>query len=338
MSNTYVILKNNYNIYNLKAHELLTIYFKEHYIILYLNYEEIVNFLNINNLENNKIIFYVDNKMDLYEINVMNYIKSNNNIKSTIYFILFDWWKINFGGHENQNNFISNIFYANNYKVITFAYDVNQLNNFYNKDFNLYKNNILHINLWSSYNNSFSNFNNNPIKKILVSGQIYEIHYPERTQMLSLNNIEHYTYNMNDINNNIINNNNNINNNNINNYNTVLNNYIASFTSSVYIYNETEQKMVNTNMILLKTFEILASGSLLLMPISEDIYLRKIGIINKENCILLDFNKDLNEQISFILDVDNINYIDNIRYNGYLHAKNNLNSRNKFIEFQNILI
>ena len=144
--------------------------------------------------------------------------------------------------------------------------------------------------------------------------------------MLSLNNIEHYTYNMNDINNNN------------NNYNMVLNNYIASFTSSVYIYNETEQKMVNTNMILLKTFEILASGSLLLMPISEDIYLRKIGIIDKENCILLDFNKDLNEQISFILDVNNINYINNIRYNGYLHAKNNLNSHNKFIEFQNIII
>ena len=326
MSNIYVILKKNYNIYNLKSHDLLNIYFKENYIILYFNYEEVIDFLNINNLENNKIIFFTDNRMDLYEINLLNYIK-NNNIKSTIYFILFDWWKINFEGHENQNNFMSNIFYANNYKVITFAYDVNQLNNFYNKDFNLYKNNILHINLWSCYHTSFSDFNNNPIKKILVSGQIYEIHYPERTKMLSLNNIEHYTYNTNDVNNNIN-----------NNYNKVLNSYIASFTSSVYIYNETNQKMVNTNMILLKTFEILASGSLLLMPISEDIYLRKIGIIDKENCILLDFNKDLNEQITFILNIDNINYINNIRYNGYQYAKNNLNSYNKFIEFQNIVI
>lgn len=264
--------------------------------------------------------------MDLFEINLMNYIKNNINIKYTIYFILFDWWIINFPGHENQNNFISNIFKATNYKVITFAYNLNQLNNFYNKDFNPYKNNILHINLWSSYNNSFSDFNNNPIKKILLSGEIGEKHYPERKLMLSLNNIEHYTYNMNDVNNTN------------NNYNKVLNSYIACFTSSVYIYNETEQKMVNTNMILLKTFEILASGSLLLMPISEDIYLQKIGIINKENCILLDFNKDLNEQISFILDIENLNYINNIRYNGYLHAKKKLNSHNKFIEFQNLLV
>lgn len=325
MSNTYVILKNNYIIYNSKVHDLLNTYFKENYIILYLNYEETINFLNVNNLENNKIIFYVDNKVDLYEINVMNYIKNHNNIKSTICFITSDWWKINFPGHDHQNNFISNIFCANNYKVITCANDINQLNYFYNKDFNIYKSNILHINLGSSYNNPFSNFNNNPIKKILVSGQINEIHYPERTQMLSLNNIQHYTYNANDVNS-------------LNyNYNKVLNSYIACFTSSVYIYNETEQKIINTNLILLKTFEILASGSLLLMPICEDIYLRKIGIVDKENCILLDFNKDLNEQISFILHEDNINYIDNIRYNGYLHAKNNLNSHNKFIEFQNAL-
>lgn len=141
--------------------------------------------------------------------------------------------------------------------------------------------------------------------------------------MLSLNNIEHYYYNNNDINS--------IN----NNYNKILNNYIACFTSSVYIYNKTEKKVSNTNMILLKTFEILASGSLLLMPLSEEKYLEKIGIINNKNCILLDFNKDLNEQINFIL--DNLEYINNIRYNGYLFGKNELNSDNKFIEFDKLI-
>ena len=63
MSNTYVILKNDYNIYNLKAHDILNVYFKQNYIILYLNYEETINFLNVNNLEKNKIIFNVDNKV-----------------------------------------------------------------------------------------------------------------------------------------------------------------------------------------------------------------------------------------------------------------------------------
>ena len=83
-------------------------------------------------------------------------------------------------------------------------------------------------------------------------------------------------------------------------------------------------------MILLKTFEILASGSLLIMPLSEEKFLAEIGIINQENCILIDFDKDLNEQIISILDINNRDYINNIRYKGYVHAKNNLNTEIKF--------
>jgi hypothetical protein len=95
--------------------------------------------------------------------------------------------------------------------------------------------------------------------------------------------------------------------------------------------------MVNTNMILLKTFEILASGSLLLMPLTEEKYLSEIGLINKVNCILLDFEKDLNEQINDILNINNRDYVNNIRYNGYIHAKNNLNTENKFNNLKYLL-
>jgi hypothetical protein len=327
MSETYIIIKENYIMNNLKSNDLLNIYFKQEYKILYLNYEKVIEFILSNNNNNINIIFYTYNIIDSYEINIMNYVK-NNIMLCKIYFILIDWWRIPPpGNYDLQHYFVSNIFYAINYKVITFIYDIYQLNSYYNKDFNFFKNNIIHINLWSCYNLAFTDFNNNPINKVLISGRTSEICYPERAKLLlqNNNNIEYYEYNMNDIDS--------IN----NNYNKVLNNYIAAFTSSVYIFNETLQQYTNTNMVLLKTFEILASGSLLLVPITEDLYLQKFGIINKENCLLLDFNKDLNEQINNILNINNLSYINNIRYNGYLHAKNNLNSYNKFMEFKNII-
>ena len=318
--NTYIILKKNINLYNLKAHSILNKYFLLNYNIINLDECETIEFI-INNNTNIKIILYFDNQIDNYHINVMNFIK-NNIIKPSIYIIVFDWWKINFPGHDAQNYVISNIFKAINYKVITFAYNIEQLNDFYNIDFSQYKDNIIHINLWSAYDLAFIEFNNNPIEKVLISGQIYEIHYPERSKMLLMNNIESYNYNKFDIDSQN------------NNYNKILNNYLCCFTSSVYIYNNTQNKMVNTNMILLKTFEILASGSLLIMPLTEEIYIGKIGLINNENCILLDFNNDVTEQLNNILDINNRTHINNIRYNGYLHAKNNLNTENKFNELK----
>jgi hypothetical protein len=90
-------------------------------------------------------------------------------------------------------------------------------------------------------------------------------------------------------------------------------------------------------MVLLKTFEILGAGALLIAPISEELYLQKFGIINGLNCILFDFNINLNDQINNILNPNNIEHINNMRYNGYIHARNSLNSYNKFIEFKNII-
>jgi hypothetical protein len=70
------------------------------------------------------------------------------------------------------------------------------------------------------------------------------------------------------------------------------------------------------------------------MPLNEEIYLEKIGIKNGYNCILLDFDKCLNEQISLILDINNRTNINKIRHNGYLHVKNNLTTDKKFNEFK----
>ena len=126
-------------------------------------------------------------------------------------------------------------------------------------------------------------------------------------------NVEHYQYNYGDLNN-------------INNYNLKLNEYIACFSSSVY---------TNLNVILLKTYEILAAGSLLVMPITEEIYLQKIGLYNMQNCYLIDFTKDIQQQINNIF--AKINTTNKIRLNGYYYAKSNFTSFNKFIEINKII-
>jgi len=322
-NNVYVIFnKNNSSIVNSKAKDLLTIYFKKYYKIFYMDFDEVIDFINNNNNSNIKIIFNINNDFkDYFEINLMKYIK-NNTIYCNIYFITEDFWPVS----NLQSIFILDIFNAYNYKVLTYA-TVEQLNSFHNKNYNNYKNNIININLWASYKLAFIEFNNNPINKILISGNIAEQHYPERYLMKSVNDTIIYQYNNNDNDNKILNN---------NNYNKILNNYICCFTSSVYIFNKTENKYKNTHCVLLKTFEILASGSLLLMPISEEKYLEKFNIINGVNCLLIDFEKNLNDQVQLIINQKK-DYIDKIRYNGYLHSINNLNSYNKFLEFKKII-
>ena len=323
MGDIYVIIKKDCIIRNQKCRELLNIYFKNEYIVIYLSYDETIKFLCDHNKENTKIIFYTFNSIDDYDFKVINFIQKSD-ILSNIFFILEDWWKIA-GSHQViQNSLMDIIYNAINYKVIAAIQNIEQLNSYYDKDYSVYTKNILPFNFWSSYNSSLMDFNENPIKKVFLSGHT-DINYPERVIMRDINNVFYYTYNMNDIN--TLN----------NNYNKELNKYIACFTSSVHIYNETEKKFKNTNIILLKTFEILASGSLLLMPLSEEIYLEKIGIKNGYNCILLDFENCLNEQINNILNINNRTNIDTIRHNGYLHAKNNLTTDKKFNEFNLLL-
>ena len=323
MGDTYVIIKKDCIIRNQKCRELLNVYFKNEYSVIYLSYDETIKFLCDHNKENTKIIFYTFNSIDEYDLKVINFIQKSD-ILSNIFFILEDWWKIA-GSHQVIQNSVMDIIYnAINYKVIAAFQNIEQLNSYYDKDYSLYIKNILPFNFWSSYNSSFIDFNENTIEKVFLSGHT-DINYPERAIMRNINNVFYYTYNMSDIDS--------FN----NNYNKELNKYLVSFTSSVHIYNESEKKMKNTNCILLKTFEILASGSLLLMPLTEEIYLQKIGIKNGYNCILLDFDKCLNEQINNILDTNNRININKIRYNGYLHAKNNLTTDKKFSEF-NLLI
>ena len=61
----------------------------------------------------------------------------------------------------------------------------------------------------------------------------------------------------------------------------------------------------------MKTFEILATGSLLVMPKKEEEYLKKYGLIHNENCYLIDFSKNIIEQINYIFNnIDNYNIVE----------------------------
>ena len=72
------------------------------------------------------------------------------------------------------------------------------------------------------------------------------------------------------------------------------------------------------------------------MPLSDEIYLKeKLGIINKTHCMLIDMNKNIQEQIDAILNNPNIHLI---RKCGQDYAKQYLNSENKFKELLEILL
>ena len=112
-------------------------------------------------------------------------------------------------------------------------------------------------------------------------------------------------------------------------YNKRLNSYFACFSSSVYFWNK------NTHIILLKTFEILGSGSLLVMPMKEKKYILNIGLKHMHNCYLIDFSKNLDNQINYIF--SNIDLFNRIRKNGRLHAIKHLNENKMINEIKHII-
>jgi hypothetical protein len=224
---------------------------------------------------------------------------------------------------------IENIqFKAKNYKVIASGsnLDINSLNKLHDQNYNNFKHNIIFKQLLYCYDGSFINFNNSPKNKLLLSGAIAR-QYVEREILLKLllskkNN--YLDWRKRDIGDKDIRSNKFI-------YNKVLNSYFACFTSSIYIPTLIRGKNKfsltgrhNSHTFLLKMYEILASGSLLVMPKKEEEYIKKIGLINNENCYLIDFNKNLNQEINYIF--NNIDFFNKIRKNGQEYARKNFNS------------
>ena len=328
-NNTYVILPPNYIPLNEKSQDLITYYFKIYYNIIYLDNNGIKDFINKNNNENIKIIFYfnddknTDPKIYNFYLEIINFIQNKNDIKSKIFIFTFDFWIRSPGCYRQL---ICKTFNPKNYKVITFAYNLQHLKIFLNIE-DKYSSNIIYNNYWAAYKESYQPFNNNPVKKIFLSGVISN-NYIERQILKNLNSdyIYEYKYNSKDVRNKN------------NNYNKELNKYIACFSSSVYVKN-IHNKIENTHAILLKIFEILASGSLLIMPLIEEKYLNNIGIYHKKNCYLINTNNPevLINNIEYIVNSKNTNEINIIRKQGQNDVINIYNYKNKFIELNNII-
>jgi len=319
MSDIYVISCKGFEDFNEKSNDLMR-YLKENYKYLELTLDETKHFLRNNNNENITVIFHSHTEYN-FKFYVLRFINLNN-FKSNIIFTTFDFWHFD-ASPAKKKYYLRESFICNKHKIITFA-DVKQLEYFRKINCNNTKKNIFTLNLWSVYDKAKCEFNKNPINKILLTGRINK-HYPERYYLRIYKHIQVYGYNDNDIKKNT------------NNFNLELNKYLCCFTSSVHFRSQTSKKSENTHILLLKVFEILGSGSLLLYPKKEEQYIKKFGLFHKDNCWLLDFNGDIQKQLNYIVDEKNRKEIDEIRYRGWRHGIEKLNSYNKFLEFDNIV-
>jgi hypothetical protein len=174
---------------------------------------------------------------------------------------------------------------------------------------------------YSAVNEFYSNidYNNEPINKIFVSGNVNK-NYPLRnfiktnekmTDFIEILDHPGYQNNTHDI---------------INeNYYNTLNKYICCFTdASSFKY------------ILLKVFEICSVGSLLLVEDSISVELNKLGFYDNINCIMCNMN-NLEYKIKWILDINNKDFINNIRKNGMKLVRTYHNTQEKSIEFNNLI-
>jgi len=106
----------------------------------------------------------------------------------------------------------------------------------------------------------------------------------------------------------------------------VLNSYLCCITDCLTL-----------NYVVSKYFEIPASGSLLLAKIPEGDSLESLGFIDMVNFISVTENNFL-ERIEFVLDNNNSELIDNIRYNGYLLVRNNHSLLKRIDQINSLLI
>lgn len=327
--NIICVIKENANFYNPKSFELFDYYFNNNYKMVNKNIDNIINFIDEKNKPNNVIIFIHDTHTDQFDLNVVVYIQNNKNINSQIYIIMQDWWAGKRLSVIKNSHFRKVILKANNYKIIAIVDNAEMLADFNDENCLEFKNNIICYNYWGIYKSAIMEFNNNPIKKILISGCLARKNYPEREYMTRLNNkyICIYNYNSNDVSSCNMSD---------NNYSKELNKYLCCFSSSVHVLNMKQGKVQNTHIILLKTFEILASGSLLLVFDYEKPYLRKLGLIAGEHYLTLNFESNLNKQINILLDDKNIQSINKIRYDGYNYAINNLTNETRFKELNEL--
>lgn len=215
-----------------------------------------------------------------------------------------DWW---IRGPILHTNMINIIFKPpSNINVLTFSSE-KVISKFHNVSYSSYKNNIHKLLHHTASEKNIQKYNKNPKNQISVFGNYNNDYYPLRNKILVDNpNVIKYGKLSMDI------------------FLATINDSFACFTTSVNPFNFSTNKNESSNCILLKVFEILAGGSLLLYPKDEEQYLNEIGLYDKQNCWLIDMNKNIPEQCSYITDPNNRDELEKIRFAGYNHAITNL--------------
>jgi len=323
MNNKYFYIKSD-NGFNDKTNPVLNNYIST-FTPIHIDEKNVDEMLDKHNKHNNILVLYSHNNKSILKSQIINYLNNTKNVKFKFYLFTFDFW----GACVDKIHF-----HPKNFKNICFANNIDELINFINPYVKNYKNNFIFKNHWCCYNECFLEFNHNPIYNLLISGNTSTT-YTERHFLTTFDNEKLYVRprSTNDIKSTKFI------------YNKCLNSYFACFSSSIYFvkggYKPNRKlaaiggKLVNTHAILLKTFEILGSGSLLVMPLKEEKYIGEIGLVNMKNCYLMDFSKDLNPQINYIF--DNIELFNKIRKEGHVHAKNNLNEQKMIEEIKQII-
>ncbi len=286
-------------------------YFKKYYYVLYNFFiNKNAQIYTINNIpleiDSNETVIICDiflypsysecNNLHTFLYNYKNNIDNKYNFK--LFCICGDMWgHPELPGWKFLNEVLYNLLSATNYSLINVSPNAINISKLWDNSLDQYLYNYKYFQFNFYYDGIEIEFNNNPINKILLSGEIHNIHYPERVKLLQLNN-ENVLLKPNDRNIS-------------SNYVSALNNYICCFASNVYKYTPN----INAKIILLKYLEILSSGSLLLCDDSTTEELASIGIIHNHNCYITNMN-NITDAINYIVNPDNREEIDRIRFNG----------------------
>lgn len=258
--------------FNKKSHVLPYQYFckdAETYGIK--NYHLIKEVLCANQNDENVCILFYGQSLYAFELftKIIKYMdKKFEHMKSKIIFFVFDFWYF-WDESIHVQYTLTAIKGKHNYTILT-AEDLEQIEYHHDMDFKPYEDKIIFAKIWCAYDSAFIDFNWNPIEKIGLGGEFDLDCYPERSFVSKHKEfVERIKYNRKSVrevkHGNWVDN---------NDFNKTLNQYLCCFTSSIRGKAKNENKYVSVHAVLLKVYEILAAGSLLLYPESEKEYLQ----------------------------------------------------------------
>ena len=275
----------------------------------------IVNFLHTHQHEKMCIVFYgyaLKSNVSITEAHHILATLQKLETKCKIVFVLNDFWD-HFPKHSCL---LRKLLTQRTHVSICCAQNLAQLSVLHNMHFPL-DTLVRFQNFWSCY--EFVPFNNNPQNHVCVSGALHPQYYPERVQVRAMKGVVQLPYLKRKT----------------DHYCQRLNNFLCCFASSVTVKIRSTNRWENTHLLLLKYFEILASGALLLCPSSEMSELKSLGLVPLRHYIGSPM-VDMQQTIDYILNPIHREEIDLIRSQGQEYARTHLSSQARFKPFKEI--